>query len=221
MAYEYNLRGLFRPQLDRLPLSEQVVLYQQRDMTASHLLRIGASLFESRGMSTIRKRMIDSIYYSSAGLSPHSILFNRRLSGGYPHFCTGWKSAVHSDSDCNNSTLPELFITREDLDVHDKWIADRQRLRGSIEGPDALKHWLRWKEQTPMENYLLTNLHARKVSVLQHQRFGCCTKLIIYTCILEGSTSLYLFSCFAPKAMKIGLLYLLSLFEHSNSPNKH
>ena len=216
MAYEYNLRGLFRPQLDQLPLSEQVFLYQQRDMTASHLLRIGASLFESRGMSTIRKRMIDSIYYSSAGLSPHSKLFNRRLSGGYPHFCTGWKSAVHSDSDCNNSTLPELSIMSEDLDVHDKWIADRQRLRGCIEGPDALKHWLRWKEQTPMENYLLTNLHARKVSntTVYYKTSGLdvaeANHMYLY---FGGSTSLYLFSYFASKAMKklgqSGFLYSL------------
>lgn len=201
MAYEYNLRGLFRPRLDQLPLSEQVVLYQQRDMTASHLLRVGASLFESRRTS-IRKRMIDSsYYYSSSGLSPHSELFNRRLNDGYPHSRTGWKSAVHSDSDCNNSTIPKLFITSEDLDVHDKWIADRQRLRGCIEGPDALKHWLRWKEQTPMESYLLTNLHARKVS----NALCITTKPEVW--MLHRANGMHLYfgresSCFAPKAMK-------------------
>ena len=71
--------------------------------------------------------------------------------------------------------MPPLFRS-EDLDVHTssdlrftesnylKWIADRQRLRGSIEGIGALKHWLMCKEQTPMESHLLTNLRTRKVN---------------------------------------------------------
>lgn len=167
--YEYNLRGLFRPQLDQLPLSEQLVLYQQRDMTASHLYRVGAALFGSRGVTT-RRRLIDSSLYSS----PHATLLNGPLTRGSPHFRTGYKSTLQqSHSDCSSSTtLPTLFRS-EDLDGSDlrftklnylKWIADRRRLRGSVEGVDALEHWLMHKEHTPMENYLLTNLHTRKVS---------------------------------------------------------
>ena len=176
----YNLRGLFRPQLDELPLSEQLVLYQQRDMTTSHLYRTGTLLFGSRG-ATIRRRTIDSSLYSSTDISPHARLFNRSLNGGLPDFLRGCKSAVysHSYSDCSNGTTLPTLVRNEDRDVlassdlyskfdYLKWIIDRQTLRRSVEGPDALKHWLMWKDQTPVENYLLTNLHTRKVSDAMH-----------------------------------------------------
>ena len=181
MAYEYNLRGLFRPQLDQLPLSEQLVSYQQRDMTASHLYRVGGALFGSRGITT-RRRLIDSSLYSSTDLPPHATLLNGPSNRRSTYFRTGCKSTVQSYSDCSsNTTLPTLFRS-EDLHVHAssdlrfsklnylKWIADRQRLRGSVEGLDALEHWLMCKEQTPMECFLLTNLHTKKVSdeILDH-----------------------------------------------------
>ena len=175
MAYEYNLRGLFRPQIDRLPLSGQLIHYHQRDLTASHLYRLGASLFRGSGITT-RRRLIDATLYSSTALSPHTALFSRSLDD---RSLTGYKSSHNSkDHNTNNSTsisLPTLCKS-EKVDIcssshsqftkceYQKWIADRQRMRGSLEGLDALKHWLLSKEQTPMENSLLTSMCARKVS---------------------------------------------------------
>ena len=186
MAYECNVRarGLFRPQLHQLP-SEHVVLYKQRDMTASHLYRVGGALFGSRGIE-IRRRLVDSSLFSSTDLSPHARLFTTPLNGGPSRVHTGRKSAAHSHSDYSGSTtLP----TTDDLDVRAsavlcstkfnnlQWIGDRQRLRESIEGPDALKRWLMCKEQTPMESYLLSKMHTRKVgdkvNIIKHIGSKC------------------------------------------------
>ena len=164
MAYEYDLRRLFRPQIDRLPALEQIPFYHQRDMTTSHLYRVGTSLFGGNGIVS-RRRLIDSSLYSSTAQTPHTALLHKTMDGR-SHPPSGYKSPVHSRDNAyhNTTTLltPTLYKSEKDLQFtksdYFKWIMDRKRLRDSMEGSDALKWWLVCKEKTPMEVSTLAKL---------------------------------------------------------------
>lgn len=184
MAYEYDLRALFRPQIDHLPLSEQLLHYHQRDLSASHLYRLGTGLFGGSGIKN-RRRLIDASLYSPPSLLPHTVLLNRSLDGRPPGPPTERKS---SDLDCSSAdykikkrygSLPILTksgrldvesgsdtltgVSAEDFtkSQYQKWMEMRRRMRGSLEGLGTHKCWLLSKERTPMENTLLSDLISK------------------------------------------------------------
>ena len=101
MAYEYNLRRLFRPQVDQLPLSEQLSIYHQRDLTYSHLYRLGTDLFGRSGIRT-RRRLIDASVCSPQSLVPHRTLLQRSLDGKSP---TPFHMHRHKKFEIESSTV--------------------------------------------------------------------------------------------------------------------
>ena len=165
MSYEYNLKRLFQPQVDQLPLSEQLPHYYERDLASSHLYRLGTDLFKESGIKT-RRRLIDASLYSPPSLLPHRALLKKYVDGTSPPPATESCSAK-----CKPLHLPTLKKT---LDFSDSslecgadyychnWTEERQRIRNSLDGLSAYKCWLFTKERTPVENTWLFNLrHTR------------------------------------------------------------
>ena len=188
MAYEYNLRRLFRPQLEQLSLSEQISLYDRRDLTYSHLFRLGTGLFSGSGIST-RRRLIDASVYTQHSVVPHRYLFQRSPDG---HFPAQFRMHRNRKFDLEPSTAklesydsipqnPALtkngnFVVQMGSDDPDKaddvtkdwyktWTEARERMRRCLDGVSACKSWLLTKERTPVENTLLCNLLSARGNV--------------------------------------------------------
>lgn len=173
MSYEYNLRGLFRPKIDQLPLLEQVPHYYQRDLASSHLYRLGTDLFGGSGIKT-RRRLIDASLYSPP-LVPQRTSKNSLDSTSPP-------SRVPHNKQCNavlrtSDLLPAStkkrkpdvkndsgYQTNEDFTKrqYQQWLEERRRIHMHLDGLSAYKCWLLTKDRSPIENNLLFNLKSSR-----------------------------------------------------------
>ena len=135
--------------------------YKQRDLTQSHLCRLGARLF---GSVSIRRRIIDSDKFLPPIKTPHATLLERNLDGmdlNKPEEldCTA-KIPLAKPVESPTRAAEEGFSLTDYRD----WLASRQELRLDLDGLGVTEKWLRSKECTPLENSLLAQFRERAVS---------------------------------------------------------
>ena len=166
MSYEHDLRGLFRLRVDQLPLSEQLPHYHQRNLTSSHLYRLGNDLFGKREVE-VRRRLIDSSHYSPAPVQLHTALPKRSLDG------RSCKPCVKADCDSLKSSLSindkpgvkmhcgrHLSVVDNREIQYQEWIDERQRMRNSLDCLSEYRRWLLTKGRTPIENMMLSKMKS-------------------------------------------------------------
>ena len=167
MSYEHDFRGLFRVRVDQLSLSEQLPHYHQRNLTSSHLYRLGNDLFGKREIE-VRRRLIDSSYYSPPPVQLHTALLKRSLDGR--SLLNSCKPCVKGDCDSLKSSLAiddkagvKMRLGQLHVSVGDnrefqyrKWIDEKQRMRKSLDCLSEYKQWLLTKGRTPIESMLLS-----------------------------------------------------------------
>ena len=151
MTYEYNLRRLFLPPIESLPIEDQLTRYSQRDLVPSHLHRIGTHLFGGCSFNA-RCRVIDASHYSPQSGVIHHTSLNTSLDG-----------RTHERYDRTDSRFvkslsePSVKLSGSESKYR-QWIADRKMLRHDLDSLGATERWLISKERTPLETSLLTRL---------------------------------------------------------------
>lgn len=150
MTYEHNLRRLFLPPIESLPIEEQLTRYKQRDFIPSHLYRIGTHLFGGSAFN-VRRRVIDAGQFSPPSGVGHHVYLNASLDG---------KTYEQSDkAGDNDKIVSEPSVKLSDTESeYKKWLADRKIIRRDLDGLGANEKWLTSKERTPLEAALLTKL---------------------------------------------------------------
>ena len=156
MAYEYNLRGLFRVRVDQLPLLDQLPHYYQRDLTSSHLYRLGTDLL---GKSTIkvRRRLIDASLYFTPPAQRHTAPLNTSLDG---------RSSARSRETCakvhysKGVQMCSRYFAGVDAAKcqYKAWIDQRQKMRMSLNPLGAYEQWLLTKDRSPLEEVMLSKM---------------------------------------------------------------
>ena len=163
MTYEYNLRGLFRPPIDHLPPSSQLPFYRQRDLVPSHLYRLGTGIFGSEPLR--RRRVFDAALYLQPHKIPHATLLKRPFDGRpVPLVCrrldaqSTEEKALSSHDQLNEGRVVGEGFTEAQ---YKQWLSNRQRMRSNLESLGANERWLLFKERTPLENTLLSQLREK------------------------------------------------------------
>ena len=151
MTYEYNLRRLFLPPIESLPIEDQLTRYRQRDLVPSHLHRIGTHLFGGCSFNA-RHRVVDASHYSPQSDVIHHTLLNTSFNGRtHERYDRTYGRLVKSLSE------PSVKLS-ESESKYRKWIADRKVLRHDLDSLGPTERWLTSKERTPLETSLLTRL---------------------------------------------------------------
>lgn len=151
MTYEYNLRRLFLPPIESLPIEDQLTRYRQRDLVPSHLHRIGTHLFGGCSFNA-RRRVVDASHYSPQSDVIHHTLLNTSFNGRtHERYDRTYGRLVKSLSE------PSVKLS-ESESKYRKWIADRKVLRHDLDSLGPTERWLTSKERTPLETSLLTRL---------------------------------------------------------------
>ena len=159
MTYEYNLRGLFRPPIDHLPPSSQLPFYRQRDLVPSHLYRLGTGIFGNEPLR--RRRVFDASLYSPPQKTPHSTLLKRSVDGRpVPLVCSRLDAQSKEKALSSCDQLNEGQIVGESFTEaqYKQWLSNRQTMRSNLESLGANEEWLLFKERTPLENTLRSQL---------------------------------------------------------------
>ena len=163
MTYEYNLRGLFRPPIDHLPPSSQLPFYRQRDLVPSHLYRLGTGIFGSEPLR--RRRVFDAALYLQPQKTPHGALLKRSFDGRpAPLVCrrldaqSKEEKALSSYDQLNEGRIVGESFTEAQ---YKQWLSNRQSMRSNLESLGANERWLLFKERTPLENTLLSQLREK------------------------------------------------------------
>ena len=154
MTYEYNLRRLFLPPIESLPIGEQLTHYRQRDLVPSHLYRLGTSLFGRSSLAT-RRRVFDAEHFPQHNGVNHYELLNKSLDG---------RAVPERDSSKSKlaKSLSEPSVKLSDAETeYKKWISDRKMLRTTLDSLGANEKWLLSKERTPLESTLLAKLRTK------------------------------------------------------------
>lgn len=155
MTYECDLKRLFLPPIECLPIGEQLTHYRQRDLVPSHLHRIGTRLFGGCSFNS-RRRVIDASHYSPRNGINHQALLNASFDGK--------TNELHNRAGSKlTKSLSEPSIKLSDSESeYRKWLADRKVLRNDLDNLGATEKWLTSKERTPLETSLLTRLKDQK-----------------------------------------------------------
>ncbi len=155
MTYDYNLKKLFLPPIESLPIEEQLTHYRQRNLVPSHLHRIGTHLFGGSSFN-VRRRVIDASHFSPHNGINHLALLNASFDGKIreTRTRTGFKLT-------KSLSEPSVKLSDSESDYR-KWIADRKVLRSDLDSLGATEKWLTSKERTPLETSLLTRLRDEK-----------------------------------------------------------
>ena len=175
MSYECDLRRLFKPPIDHLPLSEQLTYYRQRDLVPSHLYRVGTRLFGSSGIGA-RHRVTDTSFHSPSKGVCHEILLQRSLDGkeaslpshyGMHTGSAGIKGHQQQFRAIRKSrsepSVSHLGFENSDFSEpqYRKWLSDRRTLREGLDSLGANEKWLCSKERTPLESSLLRKIRNK------------------------------------------------------------
>ena len=156
MTYEYNLRRLFLPPIESLPIGEQLTHYRQRDLAPSHLFRLGTNLF-GRSSLAVRRRVFEAEQFPPRTGVNHQALLNKSLDG----------KTVPERRDPGKGQLvkslsePSVTSLSDSEAEYKKWLADRKALRSTLDSLGANEKWLLSKERTPLESSLLTKMRSK------------------------------------------------------------
>lgn len=172
MTYECDLRRLFQPPIDHLPLTEQLTYYRQRDLIPSHLYRVGTRLFGS-SIAGARHRVIDASLQSPHKGVCHETLLQRSLDGKEASLALHHSIRTSSASiKCNpgaigrSHSVPSVsHLGSENSDFSElqyrKWLLERRTLRENLDSLGANEKWLCSKERTPLESSLLMKIRNK------------------------------------------------------------
>lgn len=144
-------------------MSGELHCYRQRDLTQSHLYRLGTKLFRSE---PTRQRVLEAAYYVPRELVPHTINL-RRTWDGKPLDSVYHRSQRpplqrrHSDQ-CLNGVNTSDFTQ----DQYRQWMDERRSIRNGLDMMTISERWLCTKTRTPLENKLLSELRCKRKAAI-------------------------------------------------------
>lgn len=144
-------------------MSSQVHRYRQRDLTPSHLYRLGTKLFRSE---PTRHRVINAAHYVPRELVPHARNLRRTWDGKpldnvYDRSQRLPLQRRHSDQSLNSVKTSDFT-----QDQYRQWMDERRSIRNGLDMMTISERWLCTKTRTPLENKVLSELRCkRKASI--------------------------------------------------------
>ena len=139
-------------------LADKLHGYRQRDLTPSHLYRLGTKLF---GSEPVRHRVIDAAHYVPWKLVPHVVNLRRTWDGQPLDELRRERSEKlqrrHSEQNLNDVSTSDF--TQEQ---YRQWMEERKRVRKGLEGMAVSERWLCSKTRSPLENKALAELRSRR-----------------------------------------------------------
>ena len=139
-------------------LADKLHGYRQRDLTPSHLYRLGTKLF---GSEPVRHRVIDAAHYVPRKLVPHVVNLRRTWDGQPLDELRRERSEKlqrrHSEQNLNDVSTSDF--TQEQ---YRQWMEERKRVRKGLEGMAVSERWLCSKTRSPLENKALAELRSRR-----------------------------------------------------------
>lgn len=142
-------------------VSSQLHRYRQRDLTPSHLYRLGTKLFRSE---PTRHRVIDAAHYVPRELVPHETNLRRTWDGKplekvYDRSQRTSLQRRHSDQSLNSVKTSDFT-----QDQYRQWMDERRSVRNGLDMMAISERWLCTKTRTPLENKLLSELRSKRKS---------------------------------------------------------
>lgn len=147
-----------RMETGREVYTDQLQRYRQRDLTPSHLYRLGTKLF---GSEPIRHRVIEAAHYVPRRLIPHTINLRRTWDGKPLDDVRPQKPQVlqrkHSEQNLNAVKTSDFTQAQ-----YRQWMDERTRVRDGLDAMAISERWLCSKTRTPLENKLLAELRGKR-----------------------------------------------------------
>lgn len=141
-ANDCSLHSIRPPDIDHLPIEEQLQHFHQRDIMPSHIFRVGMKIFSKK--PPVRRRIIDS----SICWKPSNVTkTNQRAEPS--------RKTVHVH-------VPTITPSPPAYSDYKAWISQRRQMRETLDSIGAHEQWLMSKECTPIEATLLAKLKEEK-----------------------------------------------------------
>ena len=141
-----------------MEVTNQLQCYRQRDLTPSHLYRLGTKLF---GSEPTRHRVIEAAHYVPRKLVPHTINLRRTWDGKPLEDVRSQRPVIlqrrHSEQNLN--TVKTSDFTQ---DQYRQWMDERTQVRNGLDAMAISERWLCSKTRNPLENKLLAELRGKR-----------------------------------------------------------
>lgn len=141
---------------DGSAVSHQLDSYRQRDLTASHLYRLGTKIFGSEPPT--RRRVIEAADFQPPQYTPHRANL-RRTWDGKPLVPARKPLLVRRHSEQSLVGVSPADFTEEQ---YRQWMEERRSIRAGLDGMAVSERWLCSKTRTPLENNVLAELRSKR-----------------------------------------------------------
>ena len=169
--------------LNSSSVSRQLDNYRQRDLTASHLYRLGTKIFGSE--PAIRRRVHDTSEFQSPQYTPHRDNL-RRTWDGKPLVPARKPLLVRRHSEQSLVGVRTADFTEKQ---YRQWVEERKGIRAGLDGMAVSERWLCSKTRSPLENNVLAEIRSKRRRPSTHDQIPTSKSevhnyilLIIHTC---------------------------------------
>ena len=150
---DLGLKRLYRPPIDKLPISEQVKFYNQRNLLDSKLFRIGNSIWGAQS----RTRIVNASYDNKS---------NKQSTNKLP-------SEIEYDQPRGRNPNIERSVacTAKKLSTHipryREWLRNRKDINTDVNHMNLSEQWLLSKERTELETRVLRKTRKNDFSITE------------------------------------------------------
>ena len=149
---------------DGSAVPHQLDNYRQRDLTASHLYRLGTKIFGSEPPT--RRRVHEAADFHPPEHTPHRANL-RRTWDGKPLVPARKPLLVRRHSEQSLVGVRTADFTE---DQYRQWVEERRGIRAGLDGMAVSERWLCSKTRTPLENNVLAEIRSKRRRASTHDQ---------------------------------------------------